>query len=130
MPNNIATFYVDELSDWTDAIAFYNNEIHDFEKKLSDVISRNSIPHIANKVEVQQSKLNMVTEKFQELQTEMEQQHRLLKTNSSLIDDHLINNETAKRQNELRRKMQAAEREYVDVKFDCYDFLSGTLKKQ
>lgn len=129
MPNTIAEYYTDELIEWNKSIIFYNSEVEEFTQKLAEVIMRNSIPHIAAKVEAHQTLLNRVSDKLHKLQTQIQDQLPVLKTDSRLIDDTLINTETEKRQNELRRKMQAAVKEYIDVKFDCYNFLSGTLKK-
>ena len=130
MPNTIAEYYIDELLEWNKTINFYNGEVEEFTQKLGDIIRRNSIPGIAARVEAHQTLLNRLSEKFYKLQMLMKEQEAVLKTDSTLIDDTLINTETEKRQNELRRKMQAAEKEYIDVKFDCYNFLSETLKKR
>lgn len=129
MPNTITEYFTDELEEWNHAILFYNSEMDEFEKKLGGVISRNSIMGIAEKVETQQGKLNRISDRFYRLQTEIGNQKEQLKTDSSLIDDDLINETIEKRQVDLRHKMQEAEKEYIDVKFDCYNFLSGILKK-
>lgn len=130
MPNTIAEYYIDELLEWNKSIIFYNGEVEEFTQKLGDVIRRNSIAGIAAKVEAHQTLFNRLSERFYKLQMLMKEQEAVLKTNSTLIDDTLINTETEKRQNELRRKMLSAEKEYIDVKFDCYNFLSETLKKR
>jgi hypothetical protein len=129
MATTIAAYYTDELVEWKRLIAFYNSEMDELELKLAEVIQRNTIPNIAFKVEGQQDKLNIVSEKFYQLQLQIQQQETALKTNSTYIENSAINTETEKRQNGLRRSMQQAEREYVDIKYDCYNFLSGTLKK-
>jgi hypothetical protein len=84
---------------------------------------------IADKVEARQTRINGSLDTFRKLAFEIEQQEAALKTDNTLIEDAQINNETEKRQEALRARMQAAEKEYIDVKFDCYHFLSGTLKK-
>jgi hypothetical protein len=104
--------------------------MEELERKLGEVIRRNSIVGIAEKVEAHQDLLNGLSDRFYKLQIEIEQQEAALKTDSTLIDDTLINDKTEKQQAELRRKMQAAVKEYIDVKFDCNNFLSGTLKKK
>lgn len=129
MPNTIAEFYTGELSDWNDNIVFYYKEIDDFEKKLVDVIRRNSIEDIAEKVEWQQTPLDHVSDKFLLLQHGIQQQQQSLKPDSILLENSKINMNAEKRQNELRNNMRAAEQEYIDAKFNCYNFLSGTLKK-
>jgi hypothetical protein len=130
MPTTIAEYYSDELVDWNRMITFYNHEMDEFEKKLAEVIQRNTIPNIAAKVEKEQHKLDKVSEKFYHLQIEIQQQQSSLKTDSTLIDDALIKTEIEKEQNELRRNMQQTEKEYIDAKYACSDFLSETLRKK
>ncbi len=129
MPNTIAEYYTDELVEWNRLIVFYKREMDGFEHKLGEVIQRNTTPNIAAKVENEQDKLNAVSKKFKKLQVQIQQQEAALKTDSKLIDDTLINIETEKQQNQLRRNMQQTEKEYIDTKHECYNFLSGTLKK-
>ncbi|MBP9098062.1 MAG: hypothetical protein KBF74_04545 [Ferruginibacter sp.] len=129
MASTIATYYSDELIDWNESILFYNKETDDLSQKLGDVLRRNSIVGIAEKVESQQELLNLASDKFYRLQIDIQQQQEFLKTDSTFIDDSFISEETEKKQTELRKQMQLMEKEYIDVKFNCYDFLSGTLKK-
>lgn len=129
MPNVKAEYYSDELLDWNHSIDFIISEMDLLTEKLTEVIRRNSIVGIADKVEAQQTRINRSQDTFQKLAFEIEQQEATLKTDSTYIEDAHINSETEKRQEALRTRMQAAEKEYVDVKFDCYHFLSGTLKK-
>jgi len=129
MASTIATYYSDELIDWNESILFYNKETDDLSQKLGDVLRRNSIVGIAEKVESQQELLNLASDKFYRLQIDIQQQQEFLKTDSTFIDDSFISEETEKKQTELRKQMQTMEKEYIDVKFNCYDFLSGTLKK-
>ena len=129
MSTTIAEYYTDELVEWNDSINFYSKEMDKLEQKLGEIISRNSIVGIAEKVEAHQTLLNELSDKFHRLKIEIQQQEAIFKTDSTLVDNTLINNETGMRQAELRRKMQTAEKEYIDVKFDCYNFLSQTLKK-
>ena len=130
MATTISEYYTDELLDWNNSIVFYKNEMDEFTQKLGEVIRRNSIVGIAERVEEHQTLLNKVGDKFYRIQIEIQQQGQALKSDSTLLDNRLINTETEKRQVELRSKMQAAEKEYIDVKFTCYNFLSGTLKKK
>jgi uncharacterized protein (DUF342 family) len=130
MPVTIATYYSDELADWSHSISFCNEEITELTERLAEVIRRNSITDIAKKVELQQAALDKVTNLFYKLQMQIQEQETALKTDSTLLDNTLINDETGKVQDVLRLNMQAAEKEYIDVKFSCYHFLSGTLKKK
>ena len=129
MANIIAEYYSDELLDWNNSINFYNTEMNIIEQKLGEIIRRNSIKGIAEKVEAHQDMLNKATDIFYKIQIDIQQQETAIKTDSTLVDDSFINSETGKQQNELRRKMQEAEKEYIEIKFACYNFLSATLKK-
>ena len=129
MPTTVSTYYADELIDWDSSINYHNKEMDEFEERLDEVIRRNSIVDIARKVESHRTQLTRISGKFSTLQSEIQQQEAALKTDSTLVEDASISKETESRQNKLRHNMQAAEKEYVDVKFDCYNFLSGILKK-
>ncbi len=128
MSKIISEHYEDELVNWLDTIHYYSEEMSELEKKLEEVIQRNTIPHIAEKVDIEQDKLNAIGAIFNRLQESIVQQEQKLKVDDSLIDDALINKETANQQDALRVQMQAAEKEYIDVKFACYNFLSSLLK--
>ena len=129
MATSLAKYYMDELVDWNRAIASYLEELNEFELKLGEVIQRNTIPDIAAKVEDQQNKLNQVSGKFHSLPGLIQQQKIVLKTDNAFIEDALLTAETEKQQNELRRIMQQTEKEYIEKKHECNNFLSGTMKK-
>ena len=129
MATTISQHYTDELLDWEQSISFYNEEMDEIEQKMLDVIRRNCIVGIAKKVNEHQTLLHQLSFEFDRLQEEIKQQEAELKMDSALVDDAFINYETEKLQAELRSKMQAAEKEYIDVKFECYNFLSETFKK-
>ena len=129
MATSLAKYYMDELVDWNRAIASYLEELNEFELKLGEVIQRNTIPDIAAKVEDQQNKLNQVSGKFHSLPGLIQQQKIVLKTDNAFIEDALLTAETEKQQNDLRRIMQQTEKEYIEKKHECNNFLSGTMKK-
>ena len=129
MPTNIAEYYIAELLDWNNSIIFYNEEMEEIEQKLEEVINRNSIVGIADKVEVQQTLINEVSDKFYKLQNEIQEQSGTLQLDGKLKDDALITNAYELHQFEIRQKMNTVEKEYIDKKLNCYNFLSTTLKK-
>ena len=129
MPTNIAEYYISELLDWNNAIIFYNEEMEEIEQRLEEVINRNSIVGIADKVEVQQTLINEVSDKFYKLQNEIQEQSGSLQSDGKLKEDALISNDYELQQFEIRQKMNKVEKEYIDKKLNCYNFLSTTLKK-
>jgi hypothetical protein len=129
MATNIAEYYTDELLEWNRQILFSREELDELTKKLAMVIQRNTIPNIAAKVENEQDKINAVSQKFYRLEVQIQQQLKAFKTNGNLIANADINAEAEKQQNKFRQSMQETEKEYVDTKYACYNFLSDTLKK-
>jgi hypothetical protein len=93
MATTISEYYTDELLDWNNSIVFYKNEMDEFTQKLGEVIRRNSIVGIAERVEEHQTLLNKVGDKFYRIQIEIQQQGQALKSDSTLLDDSLINTE-------------------------------------
>jgi hypothetical protein len=126
----ITGYYTDEIADWSSSINFYDAEISGLEKKLGEVIRQDGIVDLAGKVEAQQKLLDIAADKFYKLQTEFEQQESALKTDEIFTDDSQFAVETEIKQDKLRVKMREAVKEYIDVKFDCYNFLSEVMKKR
>jgi hypothetical protein len=106
MSTTIAEHYSDELDNWVQSLHFYNVEMDLIESKLYEIVRRNCIVGIAEKVNTYQVRLSNLSEKF----------------------DSLINYETEKLQTELRTKMEGLEKKYIDVRQDCNSFLTDTLK--
>lgn len=129
MSTTIAKYYSDELDDWENSIDFYDQEALELGMKLAEVIERDSIPHIADRVEEQQGKIDLTGKKFKRLALEIIKQRNALMPGNSLIDDEFINAEIEEKQALLRRRMKQTEKQYIDSKYACADFLSGILKK-
>jgi ABC-type phosphate transport system auxiliary subunit len=128
MATSIAEHYSDELDNWVQSLNFYNIEMDLLESKLYEIVRRNCIVGIAEKVNTYQVRLSNLSEKFDSLLETIELQEAELKIDGKLVDDFLINYETENQQTELREKMQGLEKKYVVVKQDCNTFLSETLK--
>jgi ABC-type phosphate transport system auxiliary subunit len=127
MAISIAEHYSDELDNWVQSLNFYNIEMDLIESKLYEIVKRNCIVGIAEKVNTYQVRLSNLSEKFDSLLETIELQEAELKIDGKLVDDFRINYETENQQTELRTKMQDLEKKYVDVKQDCNTFLSETL---
>lgn len=130
MASRIAEYFTDELETWNQQILSYRREMFEMENRLAEVINRNTIPNIAELVEEQQDKLNTISIRFFQLLDQFEKQKSLLKKNSDFIEDTAMNTETEKHQNALRKFMHHSEKEYIDIKHDCSNFISDTLRNQ
>lgn len=128
MATSIAEHYSDELDNWIQSLNFYNIEMDLLESKLYEIVRRNCIVGIAEKVNIYQVRLSNLSEKFDSLIETIEQQETELKVDDKLVEDFLINYETEKQQSELRTTMQRLEKKYIDVKYECNNFLTEILK--
>lgn len=129
MSINLSKQFIDELDGWKESIEFYTETLESIGDRLAEVISRNSIVDIAAKVEVYQIMLDKMIINMKLLTNEIETQVQSIKEDVNLVDDKLITTTISENQKSLRDKIQKSEREYIDVKFECNEFLSTTLKK-
>ncbi len=128
MPKTLAESFSEELENWNESIQFYSIEIESIDSKLYEVIRRNSIPGIAAKVNTYQVRLNNLSEKFDSILESIDDQEAEIKVDGHLVEDALLHYEVEKEQEELRKKMKGLEKSFIDVKFDCHSFLTGSLK--
>lgn len=130
MPNDITGYYKDELADWKRLIEFYDEELVELQQRLGEVVQRNTITGIGAKTEAQQDKLNNAAESLYTLLALIEKQQKTLTTNSHVIDNTALNGQTGDKQDAIRSGMQLAEKNYIDAKYSCLNFLADTLMKR
>ena len=128
MAKTIAEHYSEELENWDQSIKFYATEMDHIESKLYEILRRNSVVGIAEKVNSYQILLGNLSEKFDSILESIEEQEAELKTDGQLLEDALINFETEKLQSELRQQMKGVEKKFITVKHDCNSFLTESLK--
>ncbi|HVZ57109.1 MAG TPA: hypothetical protein VG870_10660, partial [Chitinophagaceae bacterium] len=108
---------------------FYGEELEEIEDRLEEVIRRDSIPHLAARVEEQQSAMDSYTEAFHAIGMRFGAQERELRRDDGFLDDEDIGQDVERKQNDLRREMQKLERRFVDGKHQCQNFLSNLFRK-
>lgn len=128
MANTIAELYSDELENWDQTIKLYSTEINQLEVKLYEILTRNSVVGLAEKVDFHQVRLINLSEKFDSILETIEKQEEVLESEKKLPDYIRINMETERVQAELREKMVGLEKKFIDVKYECTKFLSNMLK--
>ncbi len=129
MSKNKSEYFIEELNSWLSTIKLHNDQKVLLDRNLDEVVRRNSLIDIAAKVEAHQILLNEVAAKLHTLQERINQQQKALKNEKALIEDSQITPEMELLQTELRQQTLTAEKEFIDIKYYCYDFLSDTLKK-
>ena len=128
MAKTIAEHYSEELENWDQSLKFYATEMDHIESKLYEILRRNTVVGLAEKVNSYQMLLGNLSEKFDDLLESIEEQEAELKSDGRLLEDALINFETEKLQSELRQKMEGVEKKFIAVKYDCNNFLTEVLK--
>ncbi|WP_395627311.1 hypothetical protein [Daejeonella sp.] len=128
MAKTIAEHYSEELENWDQSLKFYATEMDHIESKLYEILRRNSVVGLAEKVNSYQTLLGNLSEKFDSILESIEEQEAELTSDGQLLEDALINFETEKLQSELRQKMKGVEKKFISVKYDCNNFLTEVLK--
>ena len=129
MQQSVSEYYITELADWNRSIDFYDTEIADMEDKLNEIIHQNTIPNLADNTERFLNSMDVQRNIFLVIQHLIQQQETRLYKNDNPEENAEITTETKDEQNSIRDKMQSAEKNYIDAKYGCYNFLSGLLNK-
>ncbi len=129
MSKKIASFYNDEINSWLQSVDFYLEEILSLEKRLEQIIARNTIVDIAAKTEVHQLIINKIEEKLLSLRKEIEAVRKLLSKKEDFLNDDKINKTLENNIALLGSNFRHHEKEYADVKFYCNEFLEEMLKR-
>jgi predicted nucleotidyltransferase len=129
MSKKIASFYNDEINSWLESVDFYLEEILSIEKRLEQIIARNTIVDIAAKTEVHQLIINKIEEKLILLRKEIESVRKLLSKKEDFVNDDKINKTLEHKISLLGSNFRHHEKEYSDVKFYCNEFLEEMLRR-
>jgi hypothetical protein len=129
MSKDITQHYLDELENWGESIVFYTSSIEKLHEHLNQIIIRNSIVDIAAKVEVHQLLLEKINTKLNQLKVEIHEQESVLMKGGNLLENSEMTNEIDLQQSNLTARVKSCEKEFIDVKYYCNEFLSETLKK-
>ncbi|ULQ54629.1 hypothetical protein [Flavihumibacter fluvii] len=129
MLQSVSEYYISELADWNRSIEFYDSEITDMEDKLNEIIHQNTIPNLAANTERFLNSMDIQKSIFLAIQHDIQEQETRLFKNDEPEEHVEITSEAKENQKSLRDKMQAAEKNYIDAKYGCYNFLSGLLNK-
>jgi hypothetical protein len=130
MPTSIAEYYINELNDWEDAIALHTEVIEELEEWLKEVLRNNTVVNLAGKVEHYLNNLFLTKQNLGMLKTKILEGEEKLYTGEIPISNEQITEEIKSQQNEFRKNLYSLERQYLDIKFECEDFLAATVTKQ
>ena len=130
MPTSIAEYYINELNDWEDAISLHIEEIDQLEEWLKEVLRNNTVVNLAGKVEHYLNNLFLTKQNLGILKAKIRDGEDKLYKGEIPIGNEQITEEIKSQQNEFRKNLYGLERQYLDIKFECEDFLATTVTKQ
>lgn len=125
---SIAGYCFDELTDWDEMIRFLREELAEFEQRLEDAIRRDSIPALAQQAEELIGRLELTKTELLRLEGSIQAQDNRIMQDGELLSDAELPGDVIAQQDELRSEMFTAEKDFIDLKYGVYDFLSGLLK--
>lgn len=127
MTHSISAYYLSELEDWSRAVSFYEEEIEALEDKLEEIIHRNTIPNLAANTEEFLKNFQHQMVQFELLESAIREQENQLAHDDEPDEDQAILPATKMQQTTLRAEMKSAEKNFIETKYHCYEFLSGIL---
>lgn len=130
MTTSIAEYYLDELYDWRTSIDLYVEQISDAEGSLKDIVRFNTIPDLAAKVEHFLSQLFISKQNLLYLKTFVQSFERKLYREHAPVSNESITEDLKEKQNQLRKDMHSVEKEYLEVKYNCDQFLAYAVTIQ
>lgn len=122
MPISITSYFLDELIALDERATVSLSEIPGLKTKILDVIHRDGVIELATNAEHLLELLSGIKQLFEMLHKTIRKQQNNLKESVTLV----VSNELRNRQESIRNRMLETERNYLDIKYGCLDFLSGT----
>lgn len=130
MTTSIAEYYLTELNDWTNSLNFHLEEIEASQERLDEILHLNSVPDLAASVEHYLNQLFLSRQNQVSLRTHIHTQEQKLHKNYTPVGNDLVTEELKKLQKELRTSMHTTEKEYLDIKYACDEFIAQTILQQ
>jgi len=130
MTNSIAEYYLNELYDWKSAIELYLEEIEDAQEWLQSILRFDSVPALSAKVERRLNQLFIARNKFSKIKSDIQSAERKLYKEQIPASNDAVTEEIRKRHKQLRSEMHETEKDYLDVKFYCNEFLESAVEIQ
>lgn len=130
MDSSLASYYSNELAEWRDMLHFHVQEIEEFEVWLNEVLQHNTVPNLAAKTEhffadfaAQRHQFELLAGQVYGLQTQLVKEDQPISDEqiTTVLEDH---------HKALREQMLQSEKKFLDLKYECHQFLSDTVGRQ
>lgn len=130
MALSIAEYYLDEIYTWKDALIFHLEESEQLQDFLQEILQLNSVPGLAMMAEHQLSAMFNIREVLQVLKAEGEGLQQVLQQQQRPISNQEITERMKQDQRNLRARMLAAEKEFLDIRYKCNEFIAEAVSQQ
>lgn len=130
MRNSISEFFLLELEGWTESLGFYLEEIKRSSEWLSSILKLNTVPGLSMKVEHYLQEYDRISGEINALSGKMKELISRLSGEDMYPPDGPIEEAFVIGQKEMRMKMQKLEKKYLELKYECDEFVAGTLAVQ
>lgn len=130
MTNSIAEYFLDELYDWKSAIDLYLEETEDSEEWLRDILRFDSVPQLSAKVEHYLNRILLSRQNLLYLRTFIESFEKQLYKDETPETNEMITQQQRDQQKQLREDMHKVEKEYLDLRYACDEFLASAVDLQ
>ncbi|HJW17424.1 MAG TPA: hypothetical protein VJ499_09890 [Flavisolibacter sp.] len=130
MISSIASYYIDELDEWKAAIDLRLEEVNELEEWLNQILQNNSVTQLAAKVEHYMNQLLLAAQNLEELREQLEDAEKPLYKGQAPIENELLTEQSKQHQKELRMRLYNLEKEILDIRYHCDEFLGDTITAQ
>lgn len=130
MALSIAEYYLDEIYTWKDALIFHLEESEQLQDFLQEVLQLNSVPGLAMMAEHQLTAMFNIREVLQLLKAEGEGLQQVLQQQQHPISNQEITERMKQDQRNLRARMLATEKEFLDIRYKCNEFIAEAVSQQ
>lgn len=130
MRNSVSEFFLLELEGWNESLLFYKEEIGRSSDWLKSILQLNTVPGLALRVEHYMAEYSKAGSEIGELIG------KVGKMSADLSEDELpdeagpVKDAFITGQKDLRARMQALEKKYLELKYECDEFVAATLAVQ
>jgi chromosome segregation ATPase len=112
--------------EWLNRLRFYKDEIHIFERRLEDIVKRNTTQEVMAELEHFQNRYIREREMIDELRHDIKQHENFLERETSerptAVDHRLFGDH-----GELRERMETFERLYGELKHELHRWLAHRM---
>lgn len=130
MTTSIAEYYLNELHDWKSAIDLYLEEIDDAEEWLQSILHFDSVPALAAKVEHHLNQLLLSKENLLRIKSFIQSSEQKFYKDRLPVGNDLVTEDAKAAHKQLRTEKHKAEKEYLDAKYSCDEFLATAVEMQ